>query len=166
MRPLRPLVLISLVAFLLVPARALAAKSGCRGASGSAAIEQYCETLSTAAGGVDVTQKAARPLAQTLPKRVVARLQRSGKLGQLLLALPSGDTANGATAKAARRAASDPKLNQFLLKPAPTTGSVVRAGLRGPDGRDGGPLAWAMLIVLFFLGGGSLGRWFGKLSAR
>jgi hypothetical protein len=78
-----------LVTLFLAPPFAEAANVSpeCRSSSQTSAGDQYCERFPTADGEDDIG--AAHRLETTLPRVVVNRLERSGRAGRILLALPA-----------------------------------------------------------------------------
>jgi hypothetical protein len=84
--PVRWTLTVALV--LALPSSAGAQK--CIARPGTAALDQYCETIPSGGG-----QRSTRPtgnstLKETLPRDEVSRLQRHGDEGNAVLALPSG----------------------------------------------------------------------------
>jgi hypothetical protein len=62
---------------------------GCSDIRGIPAADQYCEVL-PGADGRGIEGESGPRLREVLPADVVKRLERSGPLGQALLAIPSG----------------------------------------------------------------------------
>jgi hypothetical protein len=145
------LVVIGLLPCLWLAAPA-SANPGCDAPPGTAAADQYCETLPTADGMTDATGEHLLPLASVLPKDVVRALKRAGLLGQVLLALPavaprSSKSAGGA---AARNAAADPRLGSLLPGQPDTPRSVLSTTLHA-SGQVGKGFAWTLLLSLLAL---------------
>jgi hypothetical protein len=160
-------VLLSFIASLVLAAPA-SARTGCDAPPGTAATDQYCETLPTAEGLTDATGKRSRPLATVLPKALVKRLERAGLLGEVLLALPAlpRDAAGRPTDPAARAAAADPRLQQLLSGPAPAPAEVLEATGNAVTGVGDQGFAWTLALSLFALAGVSTLRSLRGWSAR
>jgi hypothetical protein len=156
MRPRNPLVLITFVPFLWL-AMATAAHAACDAAPGTAAVDQYCETLPTADGMTNATAEHLVPLASVLPKGLVRRLERSGVLGQALLALPAVPRASSSTAAgaAARKATADPRLGSLLPGEPRTMHSVLKSTLDTAN-QVGQGFVWTLVLSLLALAGVSL----------
>jgi hypothetical protein len=160
-------VLLSTLAVLLVLASAADAQSGCDAPPGTAATEQYCETLATPEGSKDVTRRASSPLATTLPKPVAAELADAGVLGDVLMAMATGTlvgprdeglaAASPARAAAAQRAAFDPRLNALSPGPAENTSATIRGVASAGASSVQIGFGASLVLILIFLAGCSLG---------
>jgi hypothetical protein len=159
-------VLLSSLALLLV-LDSTAAAQGCDAPPGTAATEQYCETLATPGGSKDVTRPSSRPLAATVPVPVVKELLDAGLLGDVLMAMPTGTlvkegsqargAAGPAGAAAARQAEFDPRINALSPGPADSTSATIRgAATAGADSVQVG-FGAALVLILIFLAGCSIG---------
>jgi hypothetical protein len=142
-----------------------AARTGCDAPPGTAATDQYCETLPTVDGLTDATGKRSRPSATVLSKALVRRLKRAGLLGEVLLALPAAprDAAGRPMDPAARAAAADPRLQRLLPGPAPAAQQVLDAAASVVSGVAADGFAWTLAFSLFALAAlsalGSLRGW-------
>jgi hypothetical protein len=79
----------ALVLVLAFPAAASAQK--CVARPGTAALDQYCETVPTGKGPEPARQEEGR-LGSALPAQAVEKLESHGKDGEAVLALPTGGT--------------------------------------------------------------------------
>lgn len=77
-----------------------AGAQNCVAPPGTAAIEQYCETVPDAANRGQGTASERRRLRQSLPPRQARRLEQAGADGQAVLALPAAGGGPGATGTA------------------------------------------------------------------
>jgi hypothetical protein len=152
------LLVIALLPFIW-PVTPAAARTGCDAAPGTAAADQYCETLPTADGMTDATAEHALPLARVLPAELVRRLQRSGLLGEVLLALPAGARGSGSPAaeRAAREAAADPRLGALAPGKPRDDGSALQSSMSAA-GEVGQGFAWTLVVALLTVGAVSLLR--------
>jgi hypothetical protein len=161
MSAVRLVVLFSILPLLLVPASTARATPGCDAPPDTAATEQYCETVAAPQGSTDVTQRASRPLAATLPKPVASRLKRAGVLGEVLLAMPTGDILLAASARPgtsrpprsmeAREAAFDPRLKALRRGPGVTPLSVVNATSNAGASTFKVAFGWVLNVILVIL---------------
>jgi hypothetical protein len=153
MRPRGLLILITLVPFLWLATPAQAA-TGCDAPPGTAAADQYCETLPAADGMTDATGEGLLPLAAVLPKALVRRLERAGLLGQVLLALPAvvGNSSDSRARRAAREASTDPRLGSLLPDGPETSRSAAQAVLDRAGMVDPG-FTWTLVLSLLALAG-------------
>jgi hypothetical protein len=156
MSPVRLLVALSVVAFLLVWVPTASADHGCQAPPGTAAVDQYCDNLPTADGTTDPSGKHVPRLVSVLPQAVADRLRRHGLLGEVLLALPAGDAGSRGARPlvAVRRVPFEPRDNALLPGPAANARSVIHAttsssGLTAVMG-------WALGLTLFGLAAVSL----------
>ena len=136
------------------------------------------ETLAAPQGSQDVTQPAARPLAATLPDPVVTQLGRAGLLGDVLLAVATGDMllrpsggdaplASRPRVAAARRAEFDPRVKALSPGPGASAESSIRATASIGAATLKVGFGWVLVFILLFLAGFSLGtRGLGTGSAR
>ena len=144
-------ILLTLVLLLLASASAAHAKTSCKAPPGTAAVEQYCESLPTADGDTHLGDKPTRPLAAVLPEPIVHRLQKAGVAGEVILALPAGPPAR--TQSERRQAPFDPRVKALLPGPGLSPKSVVDAAAKnGAEHIDQG-FGWALVLTLFGLGG-------------
>jgi hypothetical protein len=161
MRPRSLLILIGLLPGLWLAAPAMAASS-CDAPPGTAATDQYCETLPSADGMIDATGRHT-PLAKVLPMALVRRMEHAGLLGEVLLALPAVAPADGGMRSAAvRKASTDPRLRALLPARPQNVRSSVGAVL-GTNSGVGNGFAWTLVISLCVLAGisalGSIRVW-------
>jgi hypothetical protein len=147
----RLVVVLSVVAFLLAGAPPGAfAESGCQAPPGTAAVEQYCDTLPAVGGPSDPTGTIRRRLASVLPKPLVHRLDQAGVLGEVLLALPAADSASRALPTVnGRRARFRPGVAPLLPGPAMTARSLSD-GAATSSWVSGG-LGWVLVATMFSL---------------
>lgn len=144
-------ILLTLLLLLLVPASAAHAKTNCKAPPGTAAVEQYCESLPTADGDTHLGDKPTRPLAAVLPKPLVHRLEKAGLAGEVILALPAGPARMHQGGR--RQTSFDPRVKALLPGPALSPKSVVDAAAKnGAEHIDQG-FGWALVLTLFGLGG-------------
>jgi hypothetical protein len=147
----RVLVFTALALVLCLPASASAQK--CVARPGTAALDQYCETVPTDRG-----QTPARPtdgrLGSTLPADSVSKLERRGKEGAAVLALPPGPGSSpppSGTAPAGTQPLSStaPAAATDAPPDAPSSNpvSVAFSALGGV-----GALGWGLVVVLVALG--------------
>ena len=152
MRSWRFLALATLVCLSLAYAPAALANTNCNAPPGTAGVDQYCETLPTADGTSDVSQRPKRPLADVLPARVISRLRDAGIAGDVLLALPAPVADAGVIRRAAR---FDPQVKALLPGPGPNASSIAQVtAASAPEVAQG--FGWVLVLVLFTLGGLSL----------
>jgi hypothetical protein len=153
MRPRSLVVLITLLPFVCLAAPAEAA-TGCDAPPGTAAADQYCETLPAADGMTDATAEDLLPLAAVLPKALVRRLERAGLLGQVLLALPAvaGGSGDNRARRAAREASGDPRLGSLLPDRPETSSSALQTALGAAGTLDQG-FTWTLVLSLLALAG-------------
>lgn len=144
----------------LFPAAAHADPS-CKAPPGTAAVEQYCESLPSADGDTHLGDKASRPLVSVLPKPLVRRLERSGVVGEVILALPAGS--DPAHHGARRQASFDPRVKALLPGPADSPRSLVDAASKHAVQHLDQGFGWVLVLTLFGLGGLSVA---GSLRVR
>lgn len=145
--------LLTLLLMLFIPASAAHASTDCKAPPGTAAVEQYCETLPTADGDAHLGDKPRRPLAAVLPKPIVQRLEKAGVAGEVILALPAQHAAGRTRLP---RSSFDPRVKALLPGPGVGARSVIDAAARnGAEHIDQG-FGWALVITLFGIGGLSL----------
>jgi hypothetical protein len=156
---------VSLLVALAVGATPALARQGCSAPPGTAATEQYCETVPSVDGPNDATTLPVEPLATVLPERTTNKLRDDkGVLGDVILAMPATPATAGSRAvrAAARRAAADPRLD--ALRPGSGSGllSVVNA-TAGSGGYIEQGFAWTLVLTLLGIAGlsvwGSLRGW-------
>jgi hypothetical protein len=153
-----------LVAFTVGAAPAMA-REGCTAPPGTAATDQYCETVPTVVGPRDATQMPFVPLSGVLTERMTEKLRNAKSVvADVLLAMPATPARAGSreVRAAAERAASDPRLD--ALKPGSGTDllSVVDA-TAGSGGYIEQGFAWTLVLTLVGIAGvsiwGSLRGW-------
>jgi hypothetical protein len=150
----------TLTAFMAAPAAA----QQCAAPPGTAAVEQYCETIPSASGprGGDTGAAAPRPV----PSNTQRELEASGTPGRELnevlrgAATPAPATAiatpRPGTRKRDKRAA--PRATPTAQAPAPTPASAgnplsaVRYAVTGAD-TVGGGFPWVLLLIAAIVGG-------------
>jgi hypothetical protein len=138
------------------------AATSCHAPPGTAATEQYCESLPSADGVIDATG-SHKPLATVLPMALVKRLEHAGLLGDVLLALPAvAAGANVMPSAAVRKARVDPRLGA-LLPGRPRSVRSSFAATVGSAGQVGDGFAWTLVASLCALAAisavGSLRVW-------
>ena len=145
-----------------------AAAQRCEAPPGTAAVEQYCETV-LAAGGARGAGRGAAP-AQPVPARTLRRLEASGaqgrQLSELLQGAPAAAPARGTSRAAPRRrparrtsrAAPRGRVGagrQAALRPAPAAPanplSAVRSALTGGE-TVGRGFPWVLLAIAAGMG--------------
>jgi hypothetical protein len=156
MRRWRPLLLITFAVFTLGPTVRASAADGCDASSDTAAVNQYCESLPTADGNTDVTQRHARPLALALPPKIVRMLRRAGPLGAAVLALPAGVAQRTAGLSGRERTAV--KTAGRGLLPGPGVNARAVISTLGTGGELDAGFKWALAITLISLSGFSVWR--------
>lgn len=141
------------------------ARAGCTAPPGTAATDQYCETVPSVEGPNDASAMPLEPLETVLPPKMTKTLRDDkGVLGDVILAMPATPAKAGtrATRMAARRAAADPRLD--ALRPGSGTDllSVVNA-TAGSGGYIEQGFAWTLVLTLLAIAGvsawGSLRGW-------
>jgi hypothetical protein len=171
------LMLFSTLALLLVPASAAIAAPGCDAPPDTAATDQYCETLVAPQGSQDVSQPSSHPLGATLRSPVASELGRAGVLGDVVMAMATGTLvaspdvkagpASPAHVAAARRAEFDPRVNALTPGPADSTASTIAAAATTGASTIHAGFGLALVLILIFLAGCSLGtRNLGRGSDR
>ena len=126
--------------------RRLTPRPDCKAPPGTAAVEQYCESLPTADGDTHLGDKPPRPLAAVLPEPIVHRLQKAGVAGEVILALPAGPTRAHQSER--QQAPFDPRVKALLPGPALSPKSVVDAAAKsGAEHIDQG-FGWALVLTL------------------
>jgi hypothetical protein len=157
MSGVRLVVALSVVAFLAVSAPAAHAERGCQAPPGTAAVDQYCDNLPSVDGTTDPSQRGLHRLVTLLPKPVAQRLREKGLLGEVLLALPAGETVDvhrgGPPSVAARGIRFRPVSDALLPGPAANVRSVVEAASKGGVAPEVG---WALGLTLLCLAAVSL----------
>ena len=156
MRPWRWMLLITIFAFVLAPASGAWAANGCDGSGDTAAADQYCESLPTADGDTDVTQRHARPLASVLPAKTVAKLEHAGTLGAVVLALPAGVTSHPTRAPHQQHKSIKKIVNGLLPGPGVAARAIVSAA--GGGGHVDAGFEWALVLTLLGVSGMSIWR--------
>jgi hypothetical protein len=156
---------VSVVLSLAAVTSAAMAREGCGAPSGTAATDQYCETVPSVVGPRDATLLPVAPLATTLPPRVAEKLRkRKEVLADVLLAMPASPaTAGSGPVRAeARRAAADPRLDALRPGSGSDLLSVVNA-TAGAGGYIEQGFAWTLVLSLLGIAGvsiwGSLRGW-------
>jgi hypothetical protein len=155
------LALVALLSFGVSPA---AARPGCSAPSGTAATDQYCETIPTAAGTMDATAPGSTPLAAVLPKSAARRLRRAGVAGQAILAMPAATMTGGppAAQERSREAAHDPRLDALSPGSGLRLSAIADATSEATGYVDKG-FAWTMVLTLLGIAGvsawGTLRGW-------
>jgi hypothetical protein len=144
-------ILLTLMLVLLASASAAHAKTDCKAPPGTAAVEQYCESLPSADGDTHLGDKPARPLAAVLPEPIVQRLQKAGVAGEVILALPAGPTPEHRSGR--RQTPFDPRVKALLPGPALSPKSVVDAAAKNAAEHIDQGFGWALVLTLFGLGG-------------
>jgi hypothetical protein len=136
-----------------------AAAQQCTAPPGTAAVEQYCETVPSASGPRGGDTGAAAPL--PVPANTQRELEASGTPGRELNEVLRGTATPAATATP-RQGARKPekRVAPTAQAPAPTpapvsTGnplSAVRYAVTGAD-TVGGGFPWALLLIAAIVGG-------------
>lgn len=155
----------SLLVALTIGAAPAMARAGCAAPPGTAATDQYCETVPSVEGPRDATVVPSKPLSGLLPKQVTEKLRKDESvLADVLLAMSAtpAKAGSGAVRAAAKRAAADPRLD--ALEPGSGTDllSVVDA-TAGSGGYIEQGFAWTLVLTLLGIAGvsvwGSLRGW-------
>jgi hypothetical protein len=156
---------VSLLVALAVGVTPALARQGCAAPQGTAATDQYCETVPSVAGPRDATVLSVQPLAMVLPTRVTKKLRAdNGVLGDVVLAMPATPATAGSSAvrAAAGRAAADPRLDALRPGSGSDLLSVVNA-TAGSGGYIEQGFAWTLVLTLVGIAGvsvwGSLRGW-------
>jgi hypothetical protein len=159
---------VSLLVALGPGATSALARSGCSAPPGTAATEQYCETLPSVEGPRDSTVSPVQPLGAVLPEQVTKKLQKlpddEKVLADVILAMPASPATGGtrATRAAARRAAADPRLDALRPGSGADLLSVVHATADSGGYIEQG-FAWTLVLSLLGIAGvsvwGSLRGW-------
>jgi hypothetical protein len=166
MRVARCITLLNLALFVMLALAAspAAASQGCNAPTGTAAIDQYCETFPTAAGSRDATAPSSTPLAAILPKAAARRLRKAGVPGQVILALPAAAMAGESPSVRARAqsAARDPRLD--ALRPGSGLKlATIASGASQVGGYVDKGFAWTLVLTLVGIAGvsawGTLRGW-------
>ena len=145
----RLLAVVPLAVALAVPAAASAQK--CIARPGTAALDQYCETVPTDKGDA-ATHQSTGKLRSDLPAGEVDRLERRGDEGAAVLALPTGP-------KPPSRPSGGPSSGSTLT-PTPPTAAPAPETDAPPDAPSSNPFS----VAFDALGGvGTLG-WFVVLT--
>jgi hypothetical protein len=147
MSAVRPFLVLSILAFLLVWAPAASAERGCQAPPGTAAVDQYCDNLPSADGTTDPSEEGVERLAAVLPKPVADRLRNKGLLGEVLLALPAVPAREGPRTMTARRRRFEPRVDALLPGPAANARSVARAATS--TGGANAQMGWVLGLTLF-----------------
>lgn len=141
------------------------ARTGCSAPPGTAATDQYCETVPTVEGPRDTGSVPFAPLAEALPKRMTEQLRKDKSvLADVLLAMPATPATTGSSAMraAASRAASDPRLDALRPGSGSDIVSVVNATADSGGYIEQG-FAWTLVLTLLGIAGvsvwGSLRGW-------
>jgi hypothetical protein len=146
-----PAASLALVLVLALPG--LASAQRCVARPGTAALDQYCETIPGSSGSRPSARGGGSRLRDLLPDALVARFERHGEEGRAVLALSPGPTALSAAAR--ERSRTPPRERSAQASPAlvetdappdapsanPLTASVDALGLAGA-------LGWGLVVAL------------------
>lgn len=155
----------SVLLSLAVAASPALARAGCTAPQGTAATDQYCETVPSVEGPRDATSLPVVPLSGVLPKQLTEKLLKDKSiLADVLLGMPATPAAAGSDAvrAAASRAAADPRLDALRPGSGSDVISVVNA-TAGSGGIIEQGFAWTLVLTLLGIAGvsvwGSLRGW-------
>jgi hypothetical protein len=156
---------VSVLLSLAVAASPALARAGCTAPQGTAATDQYCETVPSVEGPRDATFVPFEPLAGVLPKQLTEKLRRDKSvLADVLLAMPATPARAGSSdvRAAASRAAADPRLDALRPGSGSDVLSVVNATAGSGAYIEQG-FAWTLVLTLLAVAGvsvwGSLRGW-------
>ena len=140
------------VGTLLLCAASAPAQETCQARPGTAALDQYCETVPTAGGARSVNTRGRR-LRDVLPAGVVRRFLTRGPTGAAVLELPAlasrVDRATGRDARGRSRGGGPLRRAAPGVRPIAATDPSANPlkALRSAVGLGGGEAAWLLWLL-------------------